>query len=147
MPFKIIKKRFLRKLDIDGIVPLAVLLAILAAISVALCLRHQVVMGILVIPVFAVMGALQMLLDEHTERKEERELAERRKKWDATAHHRAYAKAIVQALRACPADTDAAYRERVVKEADEKFRSTCDKPLPEFLGAQFDGHFVPASSH
>jgi hypothetical protein len=108
-------------------------------------MQHGVVLGILVIPVFVGLFAIQMLTDEYTERKADREHAEFLKNREATAHHRAYASAIFEAIRACPPDADVAYRERAINEAAEKFRRTCDKPLPEFLGVQVDGQFVAAS--
>lgn len=147
MPFKIIKKRFMRKLLMDGYAPYAVALAGLLTISVVCCFLHAVVMGVLVIPVFVGLFGLQLLIDEHTERKEERELAERRKRWEANAPQRAFARAIMQAIQECPPDADDAYRQKAVQEAAERFRRTCDTPLPEFLGAQVDGHFIPAIQH
>jgi hypothetical protein len=145
MPFAIIKTRFLRKLENDGPQVFVVSLGILVALSVVLCLRHAVVPGLLVIPAFAGLFALQMLIDEHTERKADRELAEFRQEREATAHHRAYANAIFKAIHECPTDADDAHRQRAMQAAADEFRRTCDKPLPEFLGAQVDGHFVPAS--
>jgi hypothetical protein len=145
MPFAIIKTRFLRKLESNGPQVFVISLGVLVAVSVAFCLRHAVVLGLLVIPATAGMFALQMLIDEHTERKEERELAASRLKWEANAHQRAYAKAIFKAIQECPTDADDAHRQRAIQSAADEFRRTCDKPLPEFLGAQVDGHFVPAS--
>jgi hypothetical protein len=147
MPFNIIKNRFIRKLETDpgARYQFGFMLLLLVAVSVFLCLRHAVVFGLLVTPGFIGLYALQLLIDEHTERKQERELAESRKRWEANAPQRAYARAIFAAIRECPPDADDAYRQKAIRQAAEKFRSTCDTSLPEFLGVQIGGHFVPAS--
>jgi glucose uptake protein GlcU len=145
--FASLKNRFLRDFetaDTAAHVANGLLLAATVAFSVFLFLRHQIIAGLLVPPIAFALLVLHLATEEYKEHKEEREATETRLRLEATAHHRALARVIFEVIRNFPPDADDAYRQQAVSQAIEEFRSTCDKPLPEFLGMQMDGHFTPA---